>query len=161
MQDVTQEVPVKDNFPDDFYEEYARLVIAFGRLEYIIKLCFKSLHGQGFKKGMEQAESKRQFTELCEEVIKKAREELDQSGRLCDLIERAKKLADYRNDTIHAMWTTDSNGQPYRVRPKLERLDKKRSLLNWRNQTVPVSKLRSKREKIENLWQALDVERKA
>lgn len=61
---MAQDIDVNDNFPEGFYEEFARLVIAFGRLEYMIKLCLKNLLGQGFTKGMIEAESKPQFQEL-------------------------------------------------------------------------------------------------
>ncbi len=48
---------VKNDFPYEFYDEFARFVIAFGRLEYLIKLCVKDLLDQGSAQGIDTAES--------------------------------------------------------------------------------------------------------
>ena len=58
-----RDIPISDDFPPGFYEEVGRLVIAFGRLEYLIKLCFKDLHGNGFTIGMAEAEYDAQSTD--------------------------------------------------------------------------------------------------
>jgi hypothetical protein len=38
---------VKDDFPPGFYEEFTRLVVAFGRLDHLIKLCVKDMGAGG------------------------------------------------------------------------------------------------------------------
>ena len=122
---------IKDNFPNGFYEELARLIVVFGHIEYMIKLCIKDLCGEGFTNGMAHAESKHQFSELCKEAKRKADTRLcyTRAASFCTLIEQAEKLGDYRNDTVHALWTTDETGQPLRVRPKLHKGS------NWRRFT--------------------------
>ena len=51
-----QILPIRNDFSPQFYEEFARLVVAFGRIEYLIKLCIKDLLAEGFTKGMTEAE---------------------------------------------------------------------------------------------------------
>ena len=149
---------VNNDFPERFYEEFARLVIAFGRLEYFIKLCIKSLHGQGFELGMLEAESKRQYLELCKQAKQLGQQKLPQSAAFCGLIDQAEDVADSRHDNIHALWTTDARGQAFRVRPKL---NKGKTSVDWdRTKRVLVSELRSKRKEVEELYEALHVERK-
>ena len=153
---------VRDDFPDDFYEEFARLAVAFGRIEYMIKLSIKSLGGKGFTAGMAHAESKRQFSVLCEEAKKEANARLypSQATSFYAIIDQAKDLGDYRNDTIHALWTTDDKtGQPLRIRPKWDKASKS---VDWsRGGPVTVGELRATREEMERVFQALDTERQA
>jgi hypothetical protein len=154
-----QTFPVKDDFPDGFYDEIAHLVVAFGRVEYFIKLCIKSLLGQGFNRGMVEAESRRQFSTLCKKARQEAEKKLgqNQSQLFCGLIDQAEALADYRNDTIHAYWTTDSKTQPLRIRLKS---DKSTKSVNWdRSRVVLVSELQQERLKIEQLFDNLQAER--
>lgn len=149
--------PVRDNFPPGFYEEFARLVVAFGRLEYLIKLCVKDLVDNGFTKGMVEAESHRQFSELCEKAKELANGKLNQI-QFSSLLDQAIALAEFRNDTVHASWTTDPKGAPLRIRPKW---DKSAKSVDWRRSTdVPPLELQKKREQIEDLYQALEAERK-
>ena len=151
---------IKDNFPNGFYEELARLAVASGRVEYMLKLCIKSLDGRGFTQGMAYAESKRQFAALCQEAKKRAATlPPAQSQSFCDLIDRAAGLADYRNDTIHALWTTDAAGQPFRIRPKWDKVSRS---VDWsRGGPVTVGELRAKRQEIERVFQDLNTERTA
>lgn len=157
-----QTIQVKDNFPSGFYEEFARLAVAFGRIEYMIKLCIKSLGGKGFTAGMAHAESKRQFSVLCAEAKNGAGGHLSsaEATSFCVLIDQVKDLADYRNDTIHALWTTDDkSGQPLCIRPKW---DKASRSVDWSGGgIVTVRELRAMRQEMERLFQHLDAERKA
>jgi hypothetical protein len=153
--------PIKNDFPHDFYDEFARFVIAFGRLEYLIKLCIKDLLGQGFVQGMAMAEGTVQFRNLCKKAIEKlneSRERLglgqDQVDAFSKLIEDAVDVADYRNDTIHAAWTTDSNGQPMRIRPKKGTDGKNPSV--ERSRVVLVTEIREQRNRSERLYEDLD-----
>jgi len=152
--------PVRDDFPPQFYDEFARLVVAFGRIEYLIKLCVKDLLADGFTNGMAEAESRRQFSVLCKEAKKRADEKLcrSQASAFSALIDRAEALADFRNDTVHASWTTDLCGQPLRIRPKLE---KAKPLDLGGSRVVRLCEIQSKREQIEHVYRALDAERRS
>jgi hypothetical protein len=154
-------VPVNDDFPPGFYEEFARLVIAFGRLDYLIKLCVKDLSAEGFTRGMLEAESQVQFCKLCE----KAKERAGQSQKLSqtqthdfsELIDQAEVLADFRNDTVHALWTT-KNGQSLRIRPKLVKVPKS---VDWsRGRVVLLNEIHRTRRQIERLYQDSELQRK-
>ncbi len=152
-------VRTKNYFPRGFYSAYAKLVIEFGRLEYLIKLCIKDMHGQGFTQGMIEAESKRQFSALCRYAMELAADTLTshETDAFEQIIEKAALLADYRNDSIHAYWTVEK-GEPLRVRPKW---DKKSRSINWdRDGPVSVLELRQKYQQTRNLWERLDAERK-
>lgn len=154
-----QDFPIKDDFPREFYDEFARLVVASGRIEYLIKLCVKDLLGKGFTRGMVEAESRRQFSELCKEAKEQANAKLcpEQASAFSELIGQAEALAEFRNDTVHAAWTTDSNGQPLRIRPKWDKATKS---VGWTgSRVVLLSEIKSKRETIEHLYQALEAER--
>ncbi len=134
-------------------------MIEFGRLEYLIKLCVKDLAGQGFGEGMVMAESKRQFETLCKDVKKRGAEVLEQAQaeNLAILINQALALAEYRNDTVHAFWTVDQ-GQPLRVRPKLEKATR---AVNWdRGRPVSLEELQSKAHEIRELRRGLHAEKK-
>ena len=154
--------PVKDDFPSGFYEEFARLVVAFGRLDYLIKLCVKDLGAGGFTRGMVEAESQSQFCDLCKKAKERARQnqKLSQTqvNAFSGLIDQAEDLAEFRNDTVHALWTTDPNGQPLRIRPKR---DKSTNSLDWsRSTVVPLCEFQKKWKQIEDLYLALEAERK-
>jgi hypothetical protein len=156
-----QNLAIKNDFPHDFYDEFARFVIAFGRLEYLIKLCVKDLLGKGFAQGMATAEGPA-FRGLCEkaiEALKDSHERLnqDQVDASTKLINDALEVADYRNDTIHAAWTTDSNGQPMRIRPKKGG----KNSPNWeRSCVVLVTEIREQRNRSERLYEDLDKARR-
>lgn len=155
-----QDVPVKDDFPSEFYEEFAYLIIAFGRLEYLIKLCFKDLFDKGFTKGMVEAEGRRQFSELCKNAKALANVKLSQSqvATFSKLLDQAMALAEFRNDTVHALWTAGPKGKLLRIRPKW---DKSTESVDWSRSTdVPLCEFQKKRKQIEDLYQDLDEARK-
>lgn len=155
-----QTFPVKDNFLPGFYEEFARLVVAFGRLEYLIKLCVKDLFDKGFTEGMVEAESKRQFSDLCKKAKMLANDKLSQIqvANFSKLLDQAIALAEFRNDTVHALWTADQKGTSLRIRPKW---DKSAKSVDWGLSTdVPLCEFQEKRKQIEDLYQALEAERK-
>ena len=67
---------IEDNFPDGFGAAVGDVVVAFGRLEYVLYLCYKSLRGEGFEVGMAEIVKRgRVFTSLCKEVEAPATEE--------------------------------------------------------------------------------------
>ncbi len=153
-------VTVRDNFPPEFYDELAQLVVAFGRVEYVIKLCVKSISGQGFTKGMAHAESRGQFRRLCNRAKELATQKLppSQATRFNALIDKALKLAQERNDNTHALWTTDQYQNPVRYRPFWNRKTKD---LEWRSGQVTAHELRAIHEEMHRLFHALDTERKS
>lgn len=157
-----RDIPISDDFPPDFYEEVGRLVIAFGRLEYLIKLCFKDLHGNGFTIGMAEAEYDAQsFADICGEtgkLTKLAKSELSttEADAFCELIKKASPLGTFRNDAVHAWWYADVKGLPSRIRPKRD----SHELADWsRGRVVQVSEIRSAREEIERFYRDLDTQR--
>lgn len=152
-----QILPLKDDFPPGFYEEFARLVVAFGRLEYLIKLCIKDLSNKGFTEGMVEAESIRQFRDLCEKAEALAKGKLNQS-QVATLLNQAIELAEFRHDTVHASWTTNPQGAPLRIRPKWDKSAK--SVVWSRSTVVPLCEFQKKRKQIEELYQALEEARK-
>ena len=105
---MAKTVPVRDDFEPLFFDEVGRLVVAAGRVEYVLKLCLKQLLGKGFTTGMLEAEKVRHLSSLCDEVSGLARSKLStkQQKEFCALIETIKALAKQRNDVVHALWTT-------------------------------------------------------
>ena len=155
---MTRMIPVKDDFPDGFYEAFARVIIEFGRLEYLLKLCIKDIHAKGFDQGMLEAESKRQFEVLCRHANANGRKYLtsDEADAFDLFIEEARKLADYRNDTVHAFWTVE-NGSPVRIRPI-----KKDGAVDWSlGGAVSVEELDNTAREIQKLCSKLDESRLA
>lgn len=153
-----QTFAVKDDFPPLFYVEFTLVVVAFGRLEYLIKRCVKDLFAEGFTKGMAEAESQYQFDKICKKAKCRAAKKLSQTQAqyFSELIDRAAVLAAFRNDNVHAAWTTD-NGMPLRIRPKWDRDTRS---VDWSgNRAVPVSELQMLRKKIEALYQEIEAQR--
>jgi hypothetical protein len=151
---------IRDDFPCRFYEEVGRLAVAFGRLEYLIKLCLKNLVDEGFTRGMAEAESQRQFSTLCKQAKQRAYERLnqEQARAFSALLDQATNLANTRNDVIHALWTTDPAGEPLRIRP---RWDKARSSVDWSSShVVPMNLIQDTRSQIDNLYRELETLRK-
>ena len=115
----TRDMAVSDAFGRDFYVAFAKLVIEFGRLEYLIQLCVKDLHGRGFTEGMIEAASTQQFRRLCGRAKSLAAERLtaNEYDQFASIIENALRLGETRNDSVHAFWSAE-HGTPYRTRPK-------------------------------------------
>lgn len=153
-------VTVRDKFPREFYDELAQLVVAFGRVEYVIKLCVKSLSGEGFTKGMAHAESRGQFRRLCNRAKELATQKLppSQAASFNILIDKALKLAQERNDNTHALWTTDQYQKPVRYRPFWNTKTKD---LEWRSGQVTAQELQGIQKKMHRLFRTLDKERKS
>ena len=99
---MSQRTPIRDDFPDTFYPALARLVVAFGRVEYIVKLTIKSLLDQGFTPGMTKAESLRAFRDQCKQAKRYADEKLpsEQAETYGKLLDCALALAEQRNDHV-------------------------------------------------------------
>lgn len=152
-------VKVCDDFPAEFYSALCRLVVAFGRIEYIVKLTVKSLSEPGFIKGMTVAESQGQFRLLCKKGEEFAKMKLspERYQVYCELLQRAKKLAVERNDNVHCLWTTEQ-GEPVRYRPFYNNQTK---ALEWRSKAVPAAELERLAAEMEGLAKAIDSERKS
>ena len=69
MANDTTTFQIEDKFADAFRAAIGDVVVAFGRLEYTLTLCYKSLRGEGFLAGMAEIVKKgRVFTNLCRKV---------------------------------------------------------------------------------------------
>ena len=66
-----ERIELNDDFPSGFYEEFARLIIAFGRLEYLIKLCIKDFRGAICPTCNGSTASIRSRTNLCHKLLHK------------------------------------------------------------------------------------------
>ena len=114
-----REIPINDNFPGDFHEALARLLIEFGRLEYLTALCIKDMTGKGFDAGMLAALRQGPFGGLHKYALKIAPDALTH-GELpvfLDYMARADRMNSYRTDSVHAYWTME-NDHVMRVRPR-------------------------------------------
>ena len=136
---MAQTIEIRDDFPDTFFPALARLVVAFGRVEYLIKLTIKSLLGQGFTPGMTEAERERAFSDLCIRAKECADEKLpsEQAETYGKLLDCARALAEQRNEHVHAYWTA-VGGQAMRYRPYW---DKSEKALGWSNGVVTPEEL--------------------
>ena len=152
-------VPINNDFPLDFYEALGRLVVAFGRVEYEIKLAVKSLSGKGFTAGMAEAEDSGQFWKLCKKARSLAAKGLPEGplSTFLALIDEVINLAPNRNDNLHALWTTDEKGNSIRYRPFLN----KANGLQWRSRPVTVAELKSNASTLLVLHRAIHRARKA
>ncbi|WP_147440686.1 hypothetical protein [Paraburkholderia sp. RAU2J] len=153
-------IQVKDDFPAGFHDELGRLVAAWGRVEYLLMLCGKTLDAEGFTLGMRSQILKgKRLDEFCKHYEPIARAKLPelQAGRFRELLAQAQSLAVLRNDNVHAVWTTDDGGEPLRYRPKK---NKPKNQVDWCKDSVPVCQLRDTRQRIEGFLCRLDNERK-
>jgi hypothetical protein len=119
------------NFPEGFLDALGRLTVEFGRVEYLVKLTFKQLHGLPFSEGLALAEGHRQFSELCSEVKKGAERNLtdaEQREKLMEVVGDLLELSRERNDMVHAFWFEMEAGSMQRTRVEL---DKKTRTLDW------------------------------
>jgi hypothetical protein len=157
-----QLVTVSDDFPPGFYDALGRLVVAFGRVEYEIKLAVKSLSDKGFSKGFYDAESEslRGFSTLCTKAKGLAAAKLTEPHRstFSDLVDKALSLATERNDNLHALWTADGKGKPVRVRPFRDKANK---TLDWRSRPATIAEMNSHENSLVQLFRALYAARNA
>lgn len=157
---MAKKIPIRDDFPSCFFDELGRLVVAAGRVEYVLKLCLKQLRGQGFSAGMLEAEELRQLSCLCDKVKNKADQVLKGQQRkdLHALIAEIKRIGGQRNDMVHALWTTNDDREPLRIRPQLR---KGCQTVDWsKSKPVPISELRQLRRQLEEAHAALQCQRK-
>ncbi|MBB5413903.1 hypothetical protein HDG34_007886 [Paraburkholderia sp. HC6.4b] len=155
-----QDCPLKDDFPTGFHEELGGLLVAWGRVEYLFKLCGKDLCGEGFTAGMRiQIVKEKKFNDFCKhyEPLAQAKLSEEQASVFSELLAEARELLTLRNDNIHALWTTDDRGEPVRLRPKK---NKHRDDVDWFKNVVPVCQIRDTRKRIENLFLRIDKERR-
>lgn len=159
-----RDIPASDDFPPGFYEEVGRLVVAFGRLEYLVKLCFNDLHGKGFTIGMAQAEYEAQaLSRFCGETgmlakLAKSKLSTTQTDLFCALLKTLVTLGTFRNDTVHAWWYVDAKGLPFRIRPKKNSHES----ADWtRGRVVQIDEIQSTREEIDHLYLDLERQRKS
>ena len=160
---MVQTIPIRDDFEPLFFDEMGRLVVAAGRVEYVLKLCLKKLLGNGFTTGMIKAEEKQALSRLCDEVAKQAGTKLldtRQRANFCSLIDSIKELADQRNDTVHALWTTTDSRKLLRVRPELKGKKGSESVDWSKTKVVSLDELRKLRRQLEDAHVSLQCQRK-
>ena len=108
-----------------------RVTVEYGRVEYLVKLVFKQLHGLPFAEGLALAEGHRQFSRLCDETKKVATAKLrdrEQCEKLIEVLEELLERSLERNDMIHAMWYANPDDSMNRSRVEL---DRKTGELDW------------------------------
>ena len=111
---------IRDSFTQDFLGAYARTLIAFARLEFIVKLAIKDLTismklSPDFAAGIAAAESRRLFGSMCDymlELHQKKYGASDEGKELGRWVERGKKLAEVRGKILHGFLTVDDDGRP-------------------------------------------------
>jgi hypothetical protein len=152
-------VPIKDDFSPHFYEAIGKLAVAFGRVEYEIKLALKTLSGKGFSQGMAEAESTGQFWNLCKKTKALADKKLPspRHEKFIRLIDEALKLAPQRNNNLHALWTTES-GKPFRYCAHWNKTNK---ALEWRSAPVTITELKAHATTLLKLYASIHAARKA
>ncbi|SDR63015.1 hypothetical protein [Paraburkholderia tuberum] len=161
MNDI-EVVSIRSDFPSGFTAELGWLFIAFGRLEYLLKLCFKDLEDSRFHAGMGEAEYQgAQFKTLCKVVRAKAGEKLGAAaGSFCSLVDEASLLSAERDHCVHACWTVEASGQAVRIRPKRKKSG--RGPIDWsESRVVTVGELNGIRRQAERIFVELDRVRKA
>jgi hypothetical protein len=127
VETARQKIVVRSEFSPSLLKAFAMMTIEFGRLERIVYLAIKSVRGQGYSEGLIHALNKFQFGKICDEL---ERLFLDRYGPsmeanwLHEFVVRAKKHADERNNFIHSMWSTNSDGKPFCARVYLKRPEK-------------------------------------
>jgi len=138
------ELDLRDDFEEGFWEEMEKLVVAFGRLEYIMKLALKQLSGKSFELGMAEAEGIRAFQHLCDRTLTQIRAKVpdsDTKQTALEVVCHCKELAKERNDMVHTLWTSEPNRVNRRVRPELDRKTKK---LEWKKSvSIPLVGLKN------------------
>jgi hypothetical protein len=157
---MVQLVKISDTFRAGFYAALGKVVVASGRVEYELKLCLKSLLGQGFTIGMAQAESDPRFSKLCERIKELAAKKLSEPHRSAFIrqVEKAEKQARERNDHVHALWTAGQGGNALRLRPFWDKNAKK---VSWsRNRRVRISELNKLAAKSRRLQRAINKARR-
>ncbi len=155
-------IAVSDGFEGPFVAELGRLVVAAGRVEYVLKLCLKNLLDTGFVVGMREAERHWQPVALCEEIRRLACRKLDdqQQKSLSPLLVRATELAEQRNDMVHAFWTATPTGTPLRVRLQRHGKGDAMTVGFEKSHAVIVDDLRALRGQLEEVFAALNRQRR-
>lgn len=116
-------VQIRDDFAPKFYEAIGKLAIAFGRIEYLLQLVVKDYHGRGFEAGLAKAKSQNfsRLLEFAEKEFNKSVQDPTERTTFKAFLDRAGNLSDDRNDMLHALWTSDANGDAFRYRVQLDR----------------------------------------
>ena len=151
---------IRDDFDNEFLIAYARVVVAFGRLEYTVKLAIKNLAvslkiSADFTNGISEAERQYQFSAMCDYVAKLHLEkygEGEEGKELKKWVEQAKKFADVRNKILHGSLTIEDDGTPIVMHTKR---DKKSKTVVFTYATLTTEALQHMQTKIENLWRGL------
>jgi hypothetical protein len=108
--------------PPAIVMEIGKATMAWGRLEYVLKLTIKSCLDIGFVEGMQHAESKFKVMEIVNDLKKLLRERDYTDAKLAEIewvLGQVEDFCELRNDVIHSAWTVHG-GQPMMIRSQLE-----------------------------------------
>lgn len=155
---------MRDDFDNEFLIAYARVVIAFGRLENFVKLAIKNLAvsmkiSADFTGGIAEAEKQYNFSAMCDYMAKLHLDkygESDEGKKLNEWVDQAKKYADVRNKILHGSLTIEDDGTPFVMHTKL---DRKNKAVVFTDATFTTDALQHMHQKIDDLWRGLNVVR--
>ncbi len=112
-----------DAFPAGFHDAFGRVVIAFGRIEYLMALIVKRLALKPLTEGVAEALSKRRIDLICDHAKGLyARDPSDEALRRSfdALMDHVKATwNEHRSDLIHAYWNPYGSDAAWSIRPKL------------------------------------------
>jgi hypothetical protein len=155
---------MRDDFDNEFLIAYARVVIAFGRLENLVKLAIKNLAvsmkiSADFTGGIAEAERQNNFSAMCDYMVKLHGDkhgENNEGDELKRWVEEAKKFAEVRNKILHGSLTIEDDGTPIVLHTKL---DRKNKAVEFTEATITKDALKHMHKKLEKLWKGLNVVR--
>lgn len=158
MELIVRSIIVRDNFSEEFLAAFARMVIAFGRLEHTIKITIKTLRvalklSPDFMHGIAEAERKKLFTLMLDDIAYLHRQkfgECDEGRELEQWIHIAKKLAIARGKVVHGLLTIDDNAKPVVRHMRL-----RGKTLDFTEMSVSVAGLTALEKRIEALTRSL------
>jgi hypothetical protein len=157
---------IRDNFDNDFLYTYARMVIAFGRLEGEVKRAIKNLAvsmnlSADFTSGMIEAEKQYVLSAMCDHMLKLHRQKFghcDEGTQLAEWVRQAKDFAEVRNRIVHGTLTTENDGKPLVMHT---RIDRKTRTIEFNELSLSTAGLQAMHEKVSGLWQGLNAIRQA
>jgi hypothetical protein len=118
---MVQGITVTEEFPPGFFDAFGRMVMWFGRIEYLMKLVHSRLGGEGMLQGFLDATNRDEFEKRCRDFqqLYDARfSDPMQRLALAKVLGSLRPLWEYRNDCIHCCWKPEAEGL-VALRPKL------------------------------------------
>jgi hypothetical protein len=144
---------VKDDLPTGFHDALGRMVLWFGRIEYLMKVIHLRLGGSALGDAMQDAESAEQFDRRCRDLqaLYDARvADPMQRVALSKVLGRLAALQQYRTDCVHCCWKAEKDGV-VGIQPKLT--DGK---VEWRAHRTTAEKMDEIAKALAVVYAALD-----